>query len=101
MESIYYVLPLPASAPPRGPTKAKGLIYLSHKWDIFRRGAQEMSGSKDGGAGCDPDGWTVEDSGGIRKAHLLTRPPPAIKRKTVITNCVPRDNGLHYTNYAQ
>ena len=76
MESIYYVLTLPASGPPRGPTKAKGLIYLSHKWDIFRRGAQEMSGSKDGGAGCDPDGWTAEDSGEIRKAHLLTPPPP-------------------------
>ena len=75
---VYYVLVLPASGPPCEPTKAKGLIYLSHKWDIFRCGAQEMPGSKDGRASCDPDSWTVEDSGGIRKAHLLT---PCHKKK--------------------
>lgn len=43
------------------PASAKGLIYLSHKGDIFRRGALEIVGSKAGRAEDDPDSGSVED----------------------------------------
>lgn len=43
------------------PASARGLIYLSHKGDIFRRGAPEIVGSKAGRAENDPDSGSVED----------------------------------------
>lgn len=43
------------------PASARGLIYLSHKGDVFRRGELEIVGSKAGRAEDDPDSGSVED----------------------------------------
>ncbi len=43
------------------PACARGLIYLSHKGNIFRRGALEIVGSKAGRAEDDPDSGSEED----------------------------------------
>lgn len=43
------------------PASARGLIYLSHKGDIFSRGVLEIVGGKAGRAENDPDSGSVED----------------------------------------
>ncbi|CAB1414887.1 unnamed protein product [Pleuronectes platessa] len=48
---------------------ARGLIYSSHKRDIFRRGAQEIVGSKAGRAEGDPDSGSVDGWRGTRETH--------------------------------
>lgn len=43
------------------PASARGLIYLSHRGDIFRCGVLEIVGSKAGRAEDDPDSGSVEN----------------------------------------
>lgn len=43
------------------PASARGLMYLSHKGNIFKFGVLERVGSKAGRAEDDPDSGSMED----------------------------------------